>query len=212
MLKAIKDRIFSILMPVERSELPAQGRDICSKDLANCFYNLHTYSLKLEKNNNSQSIDKAKSIQLLLGNLYIVEGKTEYEKLLAMKYLVAEELKKHGSNQTALLTNRGFNLYKIASGVATFFGKPNYKFDFNGQRCYANSSTEHRLIKLYHALSVWTYCFIPGIPRMLDIGAHDPKALYKNFNDKMPYCSSNTVNELYSRGLGKGLMGEHLKI
>ena len=193
----IQEKVFGILLTVENKEdHTGGGRDVCSKDLASALYNLHTYAAELGKNQEPEAINKSNAIILLLNNLYNVQGKTDFEKLLAMKKLVGEELKKHESGESPLLKNRGLNLYSAASCVATFFGKPDYKIDVNGKRYYANSSTEHRLIQLYHALSIWTYCFIPGIPRMLDTGAYDPQALEKYFDKEMPYCSPSQVNNL----------------
>ena len=124
-------------------------------ELVTAMSNLQSYAAELKSKTDLIAKDKSNAIILLINEMSAVEGADPYEKISNMKTLVYDKLKPRDPEETILLKNRGLNAYKAASSFATFFGRPDYKFEYDGNTYYANSSTEHRLIQLYNALSKW---------------------------------------------------------
>lgn len=149
----ILDNVFSI-------ERFAGGNQTVDNDVVNAVMQLASYSSnKLKNQDDDIATQKSQGINSLVSELYKAGADSDdpHVRITAMKDLVKAKLDKRDTDENVLLANRsGGYGYERASKFASFFRRPDYKYvDEDNNTYYANSSTEHRLITLLHALENW---------------------------------------------------------
>lgn len=144
-------------------------------DLLSPLKNLYVHATDLQNKQKTGAENKSNEILLFLQELWNVKGNSEFEKIQEMRNLVEEILNPMALERHSLLVNQGHNLYKATSGILTFFKGRCYKIDFQSERYYVNSSTEHYLVQLYYVLSLYTFVFSPKISRTGEVLGGSPE-------------------------------------
>lgn len=184
----IYKKISAVLSPVKNPQSSSTALwEKFAFDLLFPLKDLYVHAIDLSRKQKKEAENKSTAILNFIEELWNIEGKTEHEKICAMRSLVEEVLKSNASDRHPLLINRGLNLYRASSGAATFFNARCYKMDFQNKRYYVSSTTEHLLVQLYYVLSLYSFVYFPMIGRSGELLGASPQTvnyLFDNYENK----------------------------